>query len=269
MALSVSCAYARVAVKELFNKHSEPHKGLPQGAFSRIHSEFMELFPQFQIDLVTARKRFLAVKKVFRKKWHPDDAKKRYLSTFAITSWENLPESEKREHTLRDCRSCTTHYGSLYNLFPTGKIRSTKENTITVTINDQSTIRNAGKYILQKIGPFVEQQTGSTLQDILVNTPESKLTYRPTSNKKLAETRKIEREFRSKVETEYRETDASLVMGNRISWSTYDKIRKAEVLQKKRKENDNAGNTRKRRKHGADVDNLLLDNTDLLEVINL
>ena len=100
---------------------------------------------------------------------------------------------------------------------------------------------------------------------MLASTPGSKLIHKPTSNEKLAETRRIQRAFHSKIESEYKQNDASLVMGNRISWSTYDKIRKTDSLQKKRKGTDMTGNPEKRKKHGTAIDTLSLSTTALLD----
>ena len=267
MALTVSCAFARVAVKELFMKHSKPHQKLPQGAINTIHADFTALFPRFYIDLQTAKKRFPAINKVFNKKWHPDTAKKLYLTTYSTSNWQALPESEKQQHSLRECTACTASCGSLYNCFPSGK-KATKENTITLTVEKNSAPEKVGKYVLSQLGSFVEKQTGASLQEILANTPKSNLTQKPSSNKKLDEKRKVEREFRKKIETEYEKMDTNLVMANRMSWNTYDKLRKNETLEgrsRKRQAEGSLGNTPKRKKHGGDNCILLLDTEQLLD----
>ncbi len=98
-----------------------------------VLNDFTTQFKHFVIDLSTAKKRFPLVNKVFNKRWNPDDAKQTYLSTFSTKCWEALPESEKKHHTLRDCKACQSFYGNLPSLFPCAKrAKVAAENQITL-----------------------------------------------------------------------------------------------------------------------------------------
>ena len=74
---------------------------------------------------------------------------------------------------------------------------------------------------------------GTSIQQVLINTPKSGLTSKPTSGEKFKGKRKTEGGFRNQIEEEYSKNDTALVMGNRLSWSTYEKLRKNESLEKR------------------------------------
>ncbi len=152
MTCTVNCAFARVAVRQLVAKHSPRTTTRWQ-----VLNDFTTQFKHFMIDLSTAKKRFPLVNKV------PDDAKHTYLSTFSIKCW---PESEKKHHTLRDCKACQSFYGNLPSLFPCAKVAA--ENQITIIVDKNTTPQQVGKQIL---GPLVEHTLGTTIQQVLINTP--------------------------------------------------------------------------------------------------
>ena len=76
---------------------------------------------------------------------------------------------------------------------------------ITIGAQPDTSTRQVGKQILNKVGAFVERQFGTSLQDVLINTPKSGIVRKPSSAEKLASKRKIERAFRNRIETEYKE----------------------------------------------------------------
>lgn len=135
-------------------------------------------------------------------------------------------------------------YNGTFDLFPGTQAN---DHSITIAVNPQASIQQVGKEIIKKVGALVERQWGTSLQEVLTSTPKSGLIKKPTSIERLAQKRKIERDFRDEIEKEYKENDLVLVMGNRLSWSTYDKIRKSESLGK-RKCSESGEPTPKRKK---------------------
>ena len=127
-------------------------------------------------------------------------------------------------------------YSGITDLYPArGKsLPNTIPHSITVVADSNNSIKQVGAQILTKVGTLVEREFGTTLQEVHTSTPKSGLIAKPTSAKKLEQKRNIEREFRNTIQESYRENDLSLVMGNRMSWSTYDTVRKMEVLGKRK-----------------------------------
>lgn len=205
MSETVNCAYARVAVQTLITKHSIAHRGLLADGMIKVHCDFLTQFKTF--DLVTAKKRFKLVRKAFNKRWHPDNAKSIYMSTFAASKWNALRDIEKKQHTMRNCQACQSMYGNLIDLFPgSSKHRRHvgEQNEITIVTQPDISTQQAGKQILHKIGAFVERQYGTSLQDVLINTPKSGLIRKPTSAERLQSKRKMEPDFRDRIQTEYK-----------------------------------------------------------------
>lgn len=110
-----------------------------------------------------------------------------------------------------------------------------------------------------------------TLQQVLVETPKSKLTHKPNSVQKLSEKRTILREFRNQAQAEYDHVDEDLVMQHRMSFSQFDTMRKVLGLKstpsRKRKctaINDTTPIPPKRR-HGNKPENMGFDTDRLLQ----
>ena len=249
MSQTVNCAYARVGVRTLVTKHTIPRRGLQVGGMIKVFDDFQKQFPQFTLDYNTARKRFPVVNKTFNPKDNYQNAKDNYRTTFALSKWDALSDTEKKQHSLRVCQACTSMYGGIIDLYPTTHTSETNgdphshSHSVTVVVEPQASAKEVGTQILNKVGAFVERQFGTLLQDVLANTPHSGLTKKPTSTEMQAQKRKIEREFRNRIEEEYKENDLELVMGNRTSWSMYDRGRKTEGLGKRKSSTDTADST--------------------------
>ena len=106
---------------------------------------------------------------------------------------------------------------------PTGQ----DENTVPIYTGRDSTPKQVGNQLqTNKLGPVVERQFGFTIQEVLTQTPKSHIIQKPTSAQKLREKRKMLRQVRDQIQSEYDHNDESFVMQNRISWNLFDKMRK-------------------------------------------
>lgn len=69
-----------------------------------------------------------------------------------------------------------------------------------------------------------------TVQDVLTGTPKSKLMTKPTAKEDKKKRKEIENQITDSIAKDKAEIACSLVLQNRISWNTYDKMRKSEGL---------------------------------------
>jgi len=54
----------------------------------------------------------------FSKRWNPLESRLEYLATFSTQKWKELPETERKHHTLSKCDACALLYRNLQEAFP-------------------------------------------------------------------------------------------------------------------------------------------------------
>ena len=80
------------------------------------------------------------------------------------------------------------------------------------------------------------------------------------------EKRRLECEFRDAVQTEKEEHAVEVVLQNRVSWNTFDKMRKSDGLAAAPKRKCHTEQLPiKTRKHGCQQDNISIDTVSLLQ----
>ena len=277
MSVSINCCFARVKVRELATKHGEAYKKLTMANVESMHTDFQKHFKdcaeKFNISLETAKKRFPEINKMFLRQWATKSARIAYESTFASKVWEQLPTEAKNCHSLKSCKACKAENGSLASEFPArdktakSERKAAKEN-VTIDLKC-ATPNQAGKQILEKVGPLVEKKFGISVQTLLANTPTSNLEIKKTSAEKRKETRKAIREYKKEVETHFSKTGEEFIMQNRVSWTLFDKMRK-ECLDTSNRKRSHGESTitktpPKRRKHGTSIHSESIDLPALLE----
>lgn len=213
------------------------------------------------------------VNKVFNHKWNPSEAMQLYERAFSPSSWNALPMAEKQQHSLRDCKACKHLYGELPSYFPVkdtnAKSGTADENSVTIMTGPDTTLKQVGKQILNKLSPIVQEQFDMTLQQVLVETPKSK--HKRNSAQKLDQKRTILRQFHNQAQAEYDHVDEDLVMQHRMSFSQFDTMRKILGLKstpsRKRKCKANSDTTPipPKRRHGNKPENMGFDTDRLLQ----
>ena len=69
-----------------------------------------------------------------------------------------------------------------------------------------------------------------SIQDVLVETSKSKVIHKPTSAKKQSDKRKLLRQTSHQLKKIKEQESINMVLTNRISWRTLDKLNKMEGL---------------------------------------
>ena len=242
---------------------------MPHGSLANVMHDYNSHFadqPKLKVTYNIVNKRFLATTRAFSNRWHPCDSKETYLQTFSSREWDKLDSGEKSSHTLTNCQICSQKYSTSGNHFP-GKKKKTKVPCINFSQSDFSTPASFGKTLLKEANKISKSTFDMPINSLIAETPQSKLVKQPTKKEQNRVRRRILCELKDNIEEEMNQASDSLFLQNRISWSTFDNIRKQEGLTRKRaNENDIDGPPPKRKKHGTKPEHQrdLIDTDQLL-----
>ena len=216
-----------------------------------------------------ASKKFLPITRLFSQKWHPNELRPHYLQTFSMEEWEHLDSEEQAKHTLCNCDICKTKYQDLSKAFPSGRMFTHKKRpNISFTENDLSDPKKFAMKVMKESDRISKTCFQQPVQDIISTTPQTGLQKKTSSAERQASKRKVLRDVKNTIQESMDENAPSLVLGNRISWNSYEQIRKSQGLtksnpRKRASVSDNDTPTPKRKRHGCrDID---IDITELLE----
>ena len=227
-------------------------------AIVREYNQHFHDGDQFQTKYSFAAKRFQAIGALFNKKWHPETAKGDFLVAFSTDAWSELSQEDKRKHTPKQCKACMDTFHELTKSFPAKSATITKsKHKIIITKIDLSSATKFGRKALQELNCITEQSFNKSIQEVFVATPKSALSHVPTSQEKKKAHQKCVKEISSKLQQDMDASASDLVLQNRMSWGTYDKMRKTQSLAQlpKRVMSDSEGQQSKRR-HGCTEDKL-------------
>ena len=270
MSDSINCNFARCAVQRSMQTHMKTNK-LPKGAMPHILRSYNGIFssvPALQVTHKIAATKFLPILRLFNKKWHPQEMRTAYITTFSLHNWKELSEEETNAHTVRNCTACYEKFATFSAAFPTPKRRGKKPLLPPKTTNiqfleqDLSSTNALGRKVLRELNT-ISQERFQTPGN--VETPKSNLAHKPTSHEKRKTKRTIERSMKNAIVKQKEEQASELVLQNRISWRTYDRLRKAEGLEtcssrKRLAERISDGEPRNKRRCTSLLNNTMVDN---------
>ena len=160
-----------------------------------------------------------------------------FLMKFNIEAWKSLTQTEKDKHTLSCCKACQEEFPELENTFPRsakcGKnkaVQPHKCSTISLSTQDLSSSAALGGRILKELTSISQQVFNKTGQEVLTETPRSNLIKRPSVKESRKQNKQIEREIKNAIAIHKGEVACSMVLQNRVSWKTYDRIRKSDGM---------------------------------------
>ncbi len=240
---------------------------LPHGSLIKIMHDYNSKFvdqTKLTVTYNIANKKFLAITRAFSNRWHPCDSKQTYLDTFSITEWNKLEKDEQEFHTLRNCQICKQKYLQISKSFPGQKLKIDVP-IIKFSQQDFSSPVTFSTALLKEANTISKSTFNVPITKLITETPEYKLINRPTKSEEKRVRRKILHEVKENVQDEMNDSSDSLVLQNRISWSTFDKIRKQEGLTRKRKNESETSSFPKQRKHGHNHLEFLIDTDQLLD----
>ena len=147
-----------------------------------------------------------------------------------------LTQEQKEEHTLTHCEACQQHYSLLNSAFPVPARQRKKiakvsaPQSIKLSKGDFSSPQTLGGKVLKELTNISQHAFHKTAHEVLVDTPRSKLIQRPTAREERIKRREIEKEITKSIAQNKKDKASDLVLQNRMSWRTYDKLRKTEGL---------------------------------------
>lgn len=239
MAQAINCNYSRTAIRELCQEEfvvSGTAKRLPHESLVKVVERYNIHFSeqQLQLSLDIAKKRVRPLLTLFTKKWYPESQKPIFLDTFSLNAWNHLPLEEKHKHSLQQCVACHTQQLSLTRAFPYKKGKAMLQHeqpVIAFNEQDLASPSNLGRKALQQLNNICEDKFKRSVQDVITETPKSKLIRKPSSREQQDVMRKTVRQTKKVIQQSMDSTSTSTVMSNRISWRKFDKIRTAETLE--------------------------------------
>lgn len=276
MATAINCGFARVAVRELYAKHSRKqhaHKHLHR-VVSEEYNTFFSLHAQMQLR--ESKYVGVQIKKIcqlFRKRWHPQQRLVEYTSRFAMQKWEKLPTCQKQQHSCTDCQACPLYFSKLTSSFPGGKKQDCKGKGLlkvevtkpSIEMPQTKLAKTIGHELVSKVSPQCEKLVGMPLSKVLEMTPSAGVQQRKTSAEKKKESRKRLRDIKNTLESEMRKRDTDLVFLQRLSYKKYNAIRMAEAFETPDQATERVQcQTPRPRTHGYAQGNLPCDTDQLL-----
>ncbi len=237
MAQTINCNYSRCAIRSLSQRLiNNSRRRLSQGELQVVMDEYNERFEGASLHMTPSlgNKRIRSLLLTFTRKWHPQNQKDMFLKVFSLSAWSHLPAEEKRKHQLTDCQECPKQHLSLTRAFPsrykTKAVLHEKNPTITFEKHNLSSQQQCGRKVLTEMTAICQESFQKSFQEVIASTPNSKLMVKPSSQKIQSSRRQTIRNTKQTIQKSIDSTQTECVMGNRISWRKYDRMRKAGVL---------------------------------------
>eukprot|EP00731_Ephydatia_muelleri_P005769 Em0003g17a len=248
MAETINCNFGRTAVRAIAQNLYVQNgcvKTFPPKAMAQLMQEYQSIFkdtPSMQLSTTTST--VIKLLATFNSHWHLQEKKNDFMKTFSIAEWKKLTSVQQAGHTIKQCHTCQTQYQLLTSAFP-HKQTSEKKTTITFTSDDLTSPASIGRAVISQLDPIAHQHTGQSAEQVLSTT--SKLMVRPTRSEQQLQTKSIVNKVKKVMQSEMDKQTATTVMGNRISWKVYNKMRTTPLIDK---------NTTRKRKSETNTDDL-------------
>ncbi len=191
MATAINCGFARVAVRELYAKHSKKHCGHTHVAklVNEDYNTFFSLHPQMQIrESEYTAQQTKKICQLFSKRWHPQQRLLEYTSTCTMQKWEKLPTSQK-QHTCKDCQACPLYFPEMTSSFPANNTQKRKGKGILkvevtepcIEMPQTKLAKTIGHELVTKVSPHCEKLVGMPMSKVVEITPSAGVQQRKTS----------------------------------------------------------------------------------------
>lgn len=162
-----------------------------------------------QVNYSQVSKKFPVIYKLFANKWHPKEVRETYLSLFSLKAWSTLAAEEKAKHVLRNCSACSDSYPNRVS-----KTMQKGYKSYKYTLPNQRKQLNC----LQK--------TYEPLQIWEGRYCKTSIKFRKFSYRRSLQSKRVKKEVKSLIEKVKKDCTSDIVLGNRISWSVYEKNRR-------------------------------------------
>ena len=277
------CNFLRVSLHYVFTgKHLIPTpdargKVHPKDGFNELKNIYVNHFDAHLMNYDTISKcsnRFLM--KNFIK--HSNKEKMEYCDHFSTIRWRDMDDAMKSRHTIicKECPKLKGHgmYPSESNRFSTKRKSDPKYGPKDISkrykTSTKKVVNESFKQALNVLNSSFSQTFGISFEEQLARSTQFEKKQTPAERRK--QKVNIAKEFKDKIENEYRETGFYRIFGLRKSFATHDKERDTNGLEpipdaiKRTAENKRKikENLKKPKDHVGPLSSYKID-TDLLE----
>ena len=142
---------------------------------------------------------------------------------------------------------------------------------ISFTPEDLSSPENFGSKLLREANSISQAKFKKSIQQVIEETPKSRLASPTNSRARQTQKRQILREIKEVIQSDMNENADKLVLQNRLSWNRSEKVRKSQGLATKtrKRKGRRTGENReeqsaKKRRHGCTSSSLNIDKEQLM-----
>lgn len=168
---------------------------------------------------------------IFSKKWYPQAKRVEYTSTFSSEKWKALPDSEKDEHTLSNCKACLIRYDQLQTVFPGKPMYILPQPTPLIILPDEENLgkakeRKLGRKVLQELNSVWEDKFEHPITNVIPKLmPETNLTQKVSKSQRRIQNRKQKRQFVQEVNQHFAQNATMSVLAEAESLASYSRKR--------------------------------------------
>ena len=170
----------------------------------------------FDLAYDVYRKRSKEMTVIFNK-WKSSDTKKKYTQHFSPEKWKSLPQIQKQQHTIRECRACLINHLAIQSSFPVkckrlqnektpGKVLRDISNNLKGQQNRQSTVKPkvssiniAAKFCYDILEKSFRSLYNTSFADALVKVKDINLQKKPTKVEQKDKRKKVKRQEKENI----------------------------------------------------------------------
>ena len=198
----------------------------------------------FQLDYKCYLKKSKDLATVFNSWKHLED-KKEYNNHFSSTKWNSLPQIQKQQHTLKDCKACMTHHFAVHSTFPV-KFKNLKFQIPLKNLQDvtnclkvhknckrkvyvkptKHSVKQAAKFYYDKLDKSFNELYQTSFAEALTTVTEVNLQRKATKLEQKQKLRKMRRNEKENIRTQCQENEVISFLGSRQSYSQHEHGRK-------------------------------------------
>ena len=227
VALIVNCGYARVCMYQNSNPERTGQCARQSIDFAKRQAAFKEQFSStcsFPADYFAVSSKNMTqfdrdcnkILDGFKSKFPPGCDKESYLNTFSHAKWCELPEAEKRQHSLSNCVRCYELHKDIQQYFP---LKPAFHHKPIVTVDHDAVQRLGVKKfttgVLTELNRVYEVQASTSFTDALVRSDSSGL-EKKSQKEKRRERVKLQKELTKTVNDHFAEKAAVSMLTVRI-----------------------------------------------------
>ena len=204
---------------------------------------FLENYPKMAMDFKDFSLKYKRLQKYItdKKYWknnNKDGQQHRFLSYFSFENWQKLPETEKKQHTLDNCKPCNTFHNECSSLHKsaapevlnlTSQCKSVTNSVIQLTSPTAKDGATKGLKAVQNLVKIIQPMVEKKLEIKFEN--QIKVSTYPfkTPKQKKAEFEKYLKETKMKMDKAL--TDEGDDIHSFLASGKYNQYTKAECLQ--------------------------------------